>query len=89
MATYLFRNTLTDEEYSLFMSMNELDEYLAANQFVEQLPPSEMTLGDAVRMNITKPPIEFRRDVLGRVKKNMPGAQTAAMERRWSIPKGM
>ena len=44
------------------------------------------TMVDPVNIGVTKPPSDFQKYVLGRVKEKMPGA-TAVANKRWDIPK--
>jgi hypothetical protein len=38
-------------------------------------------------MGITKPPSDFQKYVLGRIKETAPGAKKDVLEKRWHIPK--
>jgi hypothetical protein len=63
MPTYYFRNNKTNEEYSEFMSMSELDEYLK-NTDIQQIPTAPAI---ASGRGMSKPDAGFR-DVLRRIK---------------------
>lgn len=82
---YSFEDQDTGEEFELEMSYDELKEFLANNPLVNQT--FRMNLGDPIRMGVTRPPSDFQKYVLGRVKEAAPGANKAAIERRYSIPK--
>lgn len=65
MPTYAFKNTKTGKRHEEFMSMTELDEYLAANPHIEQLPNG---FPGIIRGRPQKPNDGFR-DVLREIKK--------------------
>jgi hypothetical protein len=80
---YSFEDTETGDEFELEMSYDQLKEFLASNINVSQT--FKINLGDPVRMGVTKPPSDFQKYVLGRVKENNPLG--GAVERRYTIPK--
>lgn len=80
---YSFIDTETEEEFELEMSYDELKEFLEANPNLNQT--FRMNLGDPIRMNITKPPSDFSKYVLGRVKEAHPLGKS--IERRHTITK--
>lgn len=80
---YSFIDTETEEEFELEMSYEELKGFLEANPNLNQT--FRMNLGDPIRMNITKPPSDFSKYVLGRVKEAHPLGK--AIERRHTITK--
>lgn len=82
---YTFENTNTGEEYDLTMSYNELDQYLKDNPHLNQV--FRMNIVDPVGIGVTKPPSDFTKYVIGKVKETAPGAHTPALEKRWTIPR--
>lgn len=80
---YSFIDTETEEEFELEMSYDELNGFLEANPTLNQT--FRMNLGDPIRMNITKPPSDFTKHVLGKVKEAHPLGK--AIERRHTIPR--
>lgn len=84
MPVYTFENTETGEEYDLTLKYEEMLKYLEENPKVNQV--FRMNLVDPVGIGISKPPSDFSKYVLGKVK-NMPGADNSTIEKRWSIPK--
>lgn len=80
---YSFIDTETEEEFELEMSYDELKGFLEANPNLNQT--FRMNLGDPIRMNITKPPSDFSKYVLGRVKEAHPLGKS--IERRHTITK--
>jgi hypothetical protein len=81
---YSFEDNETGDEFELEMSYEELLQFLKDNPGVSQT--FQMNLGDPIRMGVTKPPSDFSKYVLGRVKE-MPGANKATIEKRYTIPK--
>ena len=83
MPVYSFHDTETEEEFELQMSYDELKQFLVDNPKVNQT--FRMNLGDPIRMGVQKPPSDFSKYVLGRVKEAHPLGK--AIERRYTIPK--
>lgn len=84
MPYYSFENTDTGELFEMEMKMSELDIYLAENKNIRQIF-TRLNIGDPVRMGVTKPPSDFSKYVLGRVKETNPLG--TAIERRHTIAK--
>lgn len=66
------------------MTIAELDDYKKNNPNMEQVL-STMNIVDPVGIGVKKPPSDFTKHVLGRIKKNNPLG--GAIERRWNIPR--
>ena len=84
MPVYSFNDTETGEEYNLTLTYDEMLKYLEDNPKVNQV--FRMNLVDPVGIGVSKPPSDFSKYVLGKVKQ-MPGADKSTIEKRWSIPK--
>lgn len=84
MPVYSFENSKTGEEFSLTLSYDDLQQYLSDHPEVNQT--FRMNLVDPVGIGVSKPPSDFSKYVLGKVK-SVPGANKDAIEKRWSIPK--
>lgn len=84
MPVYSFQHKQTGEEYELTMSYDELEKYLQDHPEVNQT--FRMNVVDPVGIGVTKPPSDFSKYVLGKVKE-APGAHNPAIEKRWTIPK--
>jgi hypothetical protein len=80
---YSFEDQETGEEFEVEMSYDQLKEFLENNPEVNQT--FRMNIGDPVRMGVTRPPTDFSKYVLGRVKEANPLG--GAVERRYTIPK--
>lgn len=84
MPIYSFIDKKSQEEYEITMSYDELEVYLKDNPNVNQ--SFRMNIVDPVGAGITKPPADFQKYVLGKIKASNPHADAVA-SRRWSIPK--
>ena len=84
MAVYTFCNKNTGEEYDVTMPMSEIDKYEEKNKHLERVY-SRMNIVDPVGIGITKPPSDFTKYVLGKIKAANPNTEVGT--RRWDIPK--
>lgn len=78
-----YENTITGERHTEFLSNEDHENYLAEHpemQYVIGVP----NVVDPVGIGVTRPPTEFLKNVLGRIKETHPGP---AIERRWAIPR--
>lgn len=80
---YSFIDTETEEKFELEMPYEQLQPFLEANPNLSQT--FRMNIGDPIRMGVTKPPSDFSKYVLGKVKETHPLG--GAVERRYTIPK--
>jgi len=85
MANYTFRNKITGEEETVWLSFAEHDTYLNDKPDWEQVIKAA-TFVDPVSIGVTKPPADFQKHVLGRIKSAVPEASAVA-NKRWTIPK--
>lgn len=83
MAFYTFRNKETGEEFDLEMPMSEREPFLENHPELIQIL-NKFNLGDSVRLGITKPPADFQKYVLGRIKEKEPHG---SVEHRYNIPR--
>ena len=82
---YTFRNKKTGKVKIVEMKMDEREDWLKANPLWEQTIGT-LNLVDPVSIGVTKPPSDFQKYVLGRVKEKS-GRNNIVGERRWDIPK--
>ena len=68
MPTYLFLNTDTNQEFVEFMTISEMEEYLASNPHIQPLMNGAPSIGDSIRLGLRKPDNAFR-DRLREIKK--------------------
>lgn len=85
MPIYSFIDTEDESEFELEMTYDQLKVFLEANPRFNQT--FRMNLVDPVGIGVTKPPSDFQKYVLGRVKETVPGANKNTLEKRWHIPK--
>lgn len=84
MPVYSFANKTTGEEYELTMSYDDLEKYLGEHPEVNQT--FRMNVVDPVGIGVSKPPVDFQKHVLGRIKSSVPNADAVA-NKRWDIPR--
>ena len=82
---YTWMDKETGEEFTNTMTMAEHEEFTKNNPHLQQVLRN-FTMVDPVNVGITKPPSDFQRHVLGRIKEAVPGAAAIA-NKRWGIPK--
>lgn len=85
MPTYTFMNKKTKKEVTLTMTMAEHEEYVKNNSHMSQVF-NQMNIVDPTGIGVTKPPADFQKYVLGKVKAANPQADAVA-SKRWGIPK--
>jgi len=85
MPNYTFKNKTTGEHMTVTMTMAEHDTYLDDKPDWEQVILSANFV-DPVNIGVTKPPSDFQKYVLGRIKSSVPQADAVA-SKRWDIPK--
>jgi hypothetical protein len=85
MPNYTYKNKVTGEEITVNMTMAEHDTYLNDKPDWEQMI-LVANFVDPVSIGVTKPPADFQKYILGRVKSAVPEA-TAVASKRWDIPK--
>ena len=85
MPNYTFINTETDEEYVENMSNVERELYLENNPKIRQVI-IPISIGDPVRLGITKPPADFQKNILGRIRDAVPG-NNIDQQSKFGIPK--
>lgn len=83
MPTYSFENINTGEHIDIELKISELDNYKKDHPELQQMF-TKMAILDPIKLGITKPPQDFQREVLGRIKKSNPGSQIGT--RRWDVP---
>lgn len=85
MPVYTFKNLNTGEEHDETFSWEEMEKYLKKNKKTMQRVFKPIALGDAVGLGIRKPPEDFQKHVLGRIKEKTKGPAIAS--KRWNIPR--
>jgi hypothetical protein len=83
MPIYTFRDTETGEEGDLNMTIAEMEQFIKDNPHFERVYTS-VNIGDPVSLGILRPPTDFQKYVLGKVKAKNP---LGSVENRWTIKK--
>jgi hypothetical protein len=81
---YTFEDRDTQDQFELDMTYDELMLFLEDNKQLYQI--FRMNIVDPVGIGVTRPPSDFQKYVLGKVK-TVPGAQADVIEKRWQIKK--
>ncbi len=83
MPIYELKNNETNEVFDKMMSIAEYEKYLEENPHIQR-HFSTMHFQDSISLGITKPPSDFQKGVIDRIKKNNPGH---CIESRWETPR--
>jgi hypothetical protein len=84
MPIYTFYDKKTKKTWDEMISCEDMEKYLKENSHIERIikaPP----IVDSVNIGITKPPADFQKHVLGKIKEKSKGQ--AIGNKRWTIPK--
>lgn len=84
MPRYTFVDPTTKKEYDVTMSFDDLEKF--KKHFPDHEQVFKMNVVDPIRIGVTKPPADFQKYVLERVKQS-PGADKVNMNKRWTAPK--
>jgi hypothetical protein len=85
MPIYSLKNKTTGEIFEKNMKISEYTEYLQQNPHIERYYESTPLFGDPIRLGIKKPPADFQKNVIGRIKASLPG--NTLSDRKFQIPK--
>lgn len=85
MPNYTWLNKETGEEFTNTMTIAERDQFENDNPHLQQVLKN-FTMVDPVNIGVTKPPSDFQKHILGRIKESVPGASAVA-NKRWDIPR--
>lgn len=86
MPIYNFYNKKTKKAFTDLMSIAEKETFLEENDHIIQTIPEKLNIGDPMRYGALKPPADFQKYVLGKVKAKTPG-RTNIGENHFKIPK--
>ena len=84
MPSYTYHDTKKNEDATLSMSMSEMEKFEKNNPHMQRIY-NIMNIVDPAGIGVSKPPTDFSKHVLGRIKANNP--QSVIGSGRWSIPK--
>lgn len=82
MPVYSYFDPKKKEQFDVTMTTDEMIQYEKDNPKLERI--YKMNVVDSVRIGVTKPPADFSKHVLGKIKNAHP---RGSVEKRWSIPK--
>ena len=85
MPIYSYKNKTTGEETDVNMTITEMEEFEAQHTDLERVY-KPIAMVDPAGIGLQKPPSDFQKYVLGRIKEKNPGSDAIA-SKRWSIPK--
>lgn len=80
--TYKFYDNDRQQEYAVVMRSEELDGYIEKHPTHELQHDHNMNIGDPLSLGFTKPPSDFQKYVLGKIKAGNP---LGSVEKRWNI----
>jgi len=60
------------KHFTELMKWDDLQTLLKENPHYEQVPPDVVNVGDSIRLGIKKPPADFQKYVLGKIKARHP-----------------
>ena len=86
MPTYSYLNKKTNEEFDVTMMISEMEKYEDKYPHLQRIY-NKTTIVDPVGIGAQKPPADFLKHVVGRVKASVPEANKATLEKRWAIPR--
>ena len=84
MPSYTYQNTETGEVFDLSMSIAEMEKYETDNPKHERIY-NKLNVVDPAGIGVSKPPSDFSKYVLGKVKAANP--HTVVGQRRWDVKK--
>jgi hypothetical protein len=84
MPSYSYRDNKTNEEFTVIMSISEMEKYEESNPHLERLYGT-VAIVDPVGIGVTRPPSDFSKYVLGKIKAANP--HTEIGKRRWGVSK--
>jgi hypothetical protein len=85
MPIYSLKNKETGEIFEKMMKISEYTEYLQQNLNIERYFESVPLLADPIRLGVTKPPADFQKNIIGRMKSSIP--ENTLGDRKYQIPK--
>lgn len=85
MPIYPLRNKETGEIFEKIMKIAEYEEFMKENPNMERYFDSAPSFGDPVRLGVKKPPSDFMKGIVGRMKESIPG--NTLSDRKFQIPK--
>lgn len=85
MPIYPLRNKETGEIFEKIMKIADYEIFMKENPNIERYFDTAPIFGDPVRMGIVKPPSDFQKHIIGRMKESIPG--NTLSDRKFQIPR--
>lgn len=85
MPIYPIRNKETGEITERIMKIAEYEEFMKETPNMERYFDTAPVFGDPVRLGVTKPPADFMKGIVGRMKESIPG--NTLSDRKFQIPR--
>lgn len=83
MGYYTYYDTKKKERFTLTMTIADMEEFEKDNPHLERVFDT-LNVIDPAGAGVSRPPADFQKYVLGKVKENHP---KGSVEKRWHIPK--
>ena len=84
MPSYSYHDTKKNEDVTLTMSISEMEDFEKNNPHMQRIY-NNMNIVDPAGIGVSKPPADFSKHVLGRIKAKNPHSTIG--NARWSVPK--
>jgi hypothetical protein len=85
--TYLNKKTKEEQDFEFTYEQMLTFEANKSNMKKWERVFKPVAFGDSIRLGIKKPPADFMKNVIGRVRDKVPGAKTSINRSRFQIPK--
>jgi hypothetical protein len=85
MPIYSLKNKETQEIFEKIMKISDYELYMKENPNIERYYDTAPLFGDPIRLGIKKPPSDFQKNVIGRMKASIP--QNTLHDRKFQIPR--
>lgn len=83
MPTYTIKNNKTGDTKDVVMPYKDFEKHLQRNKNLSQVF-RPIAIGDPVSLGIKRPPVDFQKFVLGKVKAS---TKSKIIEKRWNLAK--
>lgn len=84
MPTYTFKDLSTGEIKEIYLKISEYDKFVPKNQNLERIFLDAPKLADPYALGRIKPPSDFQKHIVGRIKTNNRGSSGS---KRWEVPR--
>ncbi len=85
MPIYELINTETEEVFEKTMKIAEYEVFMKENPHIRRYHTTAPIFGDPVRLGVVKPPSDFQKGVIDRIRNSVPG--NTLSDRKFQIPR--